>query len=152
MVTRRTGRRAPSERGPGRSARLRMLVVGGLIAVLLVSCTHPHAFEPPMTEAILYGSVTDETGAPVPGFRTISQDFDTDCARTITAPDTAVSNDASGHFRHVVFAQYGQCERLVIEPIDMPLLRPDTLMLRGVPWRHSYPLDSLRVDAVLRRR
>lgn len=149
MFARRSRRRVPGGRRSRFIPGLGMLIGGIGLASLLTSCKHSTAFEPAMTEAILFGYVTDESGAPVAGVRTIFQDFDTDCTRTITAPDSAVSTDSSGRYRHVVFAHFAQCERLVIEPINTALLRPDTVTIHGMPWRHSYPLDSLRVDRVL---
>ena len=146
----RTEGLVPGSRKRARIPGIGLLVVGAPLAVLfLASCGARQPSEPPMTEAILYGLVTDEAGTPVASFRTVFQDFDADCVRTITAPDTAIANDSSGRYRHVVFAQYGQCERFVIEPLAPAPLRPDTIILHGVPWRHSYPLDSLRVDGVL---
>ncbi|HEX2076741.1 MAG TPA: carboxypeptidase-like regulatory domain-containing protein [Longimicrobium sp.] len=131
-----------------------LLVVLGLM--LFVSCVNPYetcACSPPPDEAVVYGRVTDPSGAVVAGALVRAERGPPGCQPSVERWEGTTS--ATGRYRVSVYSHGGPdadwCQRVFALPPAGSTLRGSDSVAFTVRYRPagSQP-DSVRVDLVLR--
>lgn len=132
--------------------RIPRSLAGALVLMLAVSCQNPvcGCLSPPDV-AVLYGTVTDPAGNPVARAAVRAEAGAPGCqaAGVFAGSD---ETDAAGHYRAEVhaFQPNPECMRaFALPPAGGALRGSDTVPFR-VTFAPDYPLDSVRVDLVLR--
>jgi hypothetical protein len=129
-----------------------------IAAALAVACTSDPVTlcgcSPPPDAAILYGRVTGPGGGPVQGALVVAERGLPGCA-TIQETLGEVRTAADGSYRtravaHMGFPRPGDCLRAFAAPPAGSTLRGSDTVAFAVQFATGEPLDSARVDLVLR--
>lgn len=137
--------------------RPRLSLAGALTAMLAVSCTNPGfvcGCSPALDAAILYGRVTDAAGVPVQGARITAEQAAPGCSGEGQPLGQPATTGADGSYRAELYSpgsiRPGDCLRAhAAPPQGSPVAVSDTVPF-GVRFHPGSPLDSVRVDLVLR--
>ncbi|HLM67886.1 MAG TPA: carboxypeptidase-like regulatory domain-containing protein [Longimicrobium sp.] len=130
--------------------------VGALLAmVLVVSCTNPVCGCLTQPTAVLYGRVTDPAGAGVAGAEVLAEQAFGPCGSA--TPDRGVvgygRTGADGRYRLVMdggTSGLDDCQRAYARRPPQSRLRDSDTVAFSVRFRHEPPMDSARVDLVMR--
>lgn len=129
-----------------------------LTAALAVACTSDPVTlcgcSPPPDVAILYGRVTDAAGGPVQDALVVAERGLPGCS-TIQEKMGEVRTSADGSYRtpviaHMGLPRAGDCIRAFAAPPAGSTLHASDTVAFAVRFATTEPLDSVRVDLVLR--
>ena len=126
-----------------------------LLVLALAACDAPAQWGPPAI-GIVYGNVTDATGAHLARATVAARALDTDCSANASFPFRQDTTAADGHYRIEVatspgIGEYDACVGVTAAPPVGSALTPRTLVGARVTL-HSPPLappESVRVDIQL---
>ena len=132
-------------------------LIACLGAMLFISCSEPMGLcgcSEPAPSAVLHGRVTDAAGAPVQGARVVAEHAESGCTALLSSMGEAVT-EADGSFSTYVGVvvrtpRAGDCLRAFALPPAGSTLRGSDTATFSARFSQALPLDSVRMDLVLR--